>query len=132
MTGAGISSGLVERVATLVRRMTPAQRAQLLELAPELLRDAMVSAKEQASVVDYFERRMFETLLDTSSDDSAPFLDGYTLDEFCHLPEDEQIRLWDQAHAQAEKELGDREYPVRPDAALPDDLLDSLDHQQTT
>ncbi len=116
MTGAEVSGELVERVAVLVRRMTPTQRARLLELAPELHRDVWGGAEDQASVVDYFARRMSQVLRETASDDSVPFLGKFTLDEFCQLPEDEQIRLWDQAHAQAEKELGNREYPVRPDA----------------
>lgn len=115
MTGSGVSSGLEEQVARVVRRMTVTQRARLLELAPQLRRDVAVSAE---SVVDYFERRMSEVLPDVSSDDSAPFLGECTLEQFCRLPEDEQVRLWDQAHAQAEKELGDNEYPVRPDAVL--------------
>jgi hypothetical protein len=75
--------------------MTATQRARLLELAPELQHDVTVGDE---SVANYFERRMSEVLSDTSSDDSAPFLGEYTLDQFCRLPEDEQVRLWDQAH----------------------------------
>ncbi len=113
MTSSGVSSGLVEQVARVVQQMTATQRARLLELAPQLRRDVAAGTE---SIVDYFERRMSEVLPDVSSDDSAPFLGKYTLEQFCRLPEDEQVKLWNQAHAQAEKELGDREYPVRPDA----------------
>ncbi len=117
MTSSRVSSGLVERVAIIVRQMTVTQRARLLELAPELQHDALVGDQVgDESVVNYFERRMSEVLSDTSSDDSALFLGEYTLEQFCRLPEDEQVRLWDQAHARAEKELGNREFPVRPDA----------------
>ncbi len=117
MTSSRVSSGLVERVAIIVRQMTAAQRARLIELAPELQDDAVVGDQSgDESVVDYFERRMSEVLSDTSSDDNAPFMGEYTLDQFCRLPEDEQVRLWDQAHVKVEKELGNREFLVRPDA----------------
>jgi len=103
-------------VAALVRQMSPAQRVRLIELAPELRREAVTVAGTQATVMDYFERRMYQVLRETSSDADALFIKGYTLDEFCRLSEEKQIELWDLAHAQAEQELGDREYPVRPDA----------------
>jgi hypothetical protein len=38
-----------------------------------------------------------------------PFLADLTVGQFLALPEEEQARLWDEAHAEAEKELGQRE-----------------------
>ena len=115
--GVKVSGVLVERVAALVRWMTPAQRARLLDLSPRLRRDALTGAEARESTGDYFERRVAEVLHTPFRDDTgAPFLGPYTLDEFCRLPEDEQIRLWDQAHAQVEEALNNCEYPVRTDA----------------
>ncbi|RLC60805.1 MAG: hypothetical protein DRI48_11475 [Chloroflexi bacterium] len=102
----------------LVRQMTPAQRERLLDLAPDLRRDALARAKEQAELADYFEDRMREVLSDEfiySQPLEEEFIGPYTLDEFCALLEDEQVRLWDQAHAQAWEELSDVEYPTRSD-----------------
>ena len=115
----GISTRMINRVATLVRQMTPTQRERLLDLAPDLRRDVLARAKKQAGLADYFENRMREVLSNEFMQSPPPeeeFLGPYTLDEFCTLPEDEQVRLWDQAHAQAWEELSDVEYPTRSDA----------------
>lgn len=73
------------------------------------------SAECDDAIADYFEARMREVLSERSMQ-SPPseeeFLGPYTLDEFCALPEDEQVRLWDRAHAQAWEELSDVEYPL--------------------
>jgi hypothetical protein len=45
-----------------------------------------------------------------SEDGNAPFLGPYTLDEFCALPEDALVWLWDQAHTEVWKTLRDVEY----------------------
>jgi hypothetical protein len=118
-----ISTEMIDRVAMLVGRMTPAQRERLLVLSPDLRRDALAHAKVQADLADYFEGRMREALskdfVYASSPEEkrdVPFLGPYTLDEFCALPEDEQIRLWDQAHAQAWDELCGVECPIKSDA----------------
>jgi hypothetical protein len=115
----GISTRLIDRVAMLVRQMSPAQRERLLDLAPDLRRDVLNRARKQADLADYFEDRMREVLSERFMQSPPPeeeFLGPYTLDEFCALPEDEQVRLWDQAHAQAWEELSDIEYPTRSDA----------------
>jgi hypothetical protein len=111
----GISTRIIDRVATLVRQMTPTQRERLLDLAPDLRRDVLARAKKQADLADYFENRMKEVLSEAVTQSPPPeeeFLGPYTLDEFCALPEDEQVRLWDQAHAQAWEELSDVEYTL--------------------
>jgi hypothetical protein len=119
-----ISTRLIQRVAMLVRQMNSAQRERLLDLAPDLRRDVLARAKAQAELADYFEGRMGKALSEKGvvypppleGETAVPFLGSYTLDEFCALPEDEQVRLWDQAHAEAWEELNGVEYPVRSDA----------------
>ncbi len=73
------------------------------------------SAERDDAITDYFEDRMREVLSRGFMQSPPPeekFLGPYTLDEFCALPEDEQVRLWDQAHAQAWEELSDVEYTL--------------------
>jgi hypothetical protein len=73
------------------------------------------SAEREDAIADYFEVWMREVLSEAVTQSLPPeeeFLGPYTLDEFCALPEDEQVRLWDQAHAQAWEELSDVEYPL--------------------
>ena len=118
-----ISTRIIDRVAMLVRQMTPPQRERLLDLAPDLRREVLARAKTQAGLADYFERRVAEVIsreaahLPVSEEGiDTPFLGPYTLGEFCALPEDEQVRLWDRAHAEVWKKLSDVEYPVRSDA----------------
>ena len=47
--------------------------------------------------------------------DRDPFLGGLTVAAFFALPEVEQDRVWSQAHAEAEREIGAYEQLVRED-----------------
>lgn len=48
--------------------------------------------------------------------DDDPFLGGLPVAAFFALPEVEQDRIWNQAHVEAERAVGDYEQPVRKDA----------------
>lgn len=68
---------------------------------------------QQEALRTYFEPRLDVLPERRPMRDDDPFLSGLTVAEFFALPEDEQARLWSQAHAEAERELGDREQPVQ-------------------
>jgi hypothetical protein len=107
--------GRVEQVAALIRRMTPKERAQLVELVPELRHEASLPTG-QRDLIDYFSSKLEALPSAPLMRDEDPFIGGLSVREFFALPEKEQARLWDEAHARAEAELGSRERPVRPDA----------------
>jgi len=50
-----------------------------------------------------------------SMQDRDLFVGGLTVAAFFALPEAEQDRVWSQAHAEAEREVGGYEQPVRED-----------------
>lgn len=109
----------VVQVARLIHRFDRRQKAHLLQLVPELQtirpEEADIPA-EQAELMAYFRRKMEALPERRPMRDDDPFLGGLTVAEFFALPEAEQARIWDEAHAEAERELGSREQPVRSDA----------------
>jgi hypothetical protein len=109
----------VEQVARLIRRFDRRQKARLLQLVPELQTIRPEEADPQATqeaLLAYFDRKL-ETLPERRPmQDTDPFLSGLTVAEFFALPEEKQARLWDQAHTEAEHEMGSYEQPARNDA----------------
>ncbi|MFQ5858290.1 MAG: hypothetical protein ACE5LU_22020 [Anaerolineae bacterium] len=109
----------VEQVARLIHRFDRRQKARLLQLVPELqtirAEEADIPA-EQAELMAYFRRKLEALPERRPMQDDDPFVGGLTVAEFFALSEEEQARIWDEAHAEAERELGSREQPVRPDA----------------
>lgn len=116
----------VEEIATMVRRLDRRDQRRLLRLVPELKSVPADDTPETPSAVHYdvkatlayFYEKMAALPDARPMQDDDPFIEGLTVGEFFALPDEEQERLWDQAHLKAEKELGDREYPVRPDARV--------------
>lgn len=110
---------LVEQVARLIRTFNHQQITQLIELVPELRTVQLqktAEVTEQSELIAYFDRQL-ETLQEYPPlQDEAPFLAGLTVAEFFALPEAEQNRIWAEAHLEAERNLGNREQHVRPDA----------------
>jgi hypothetical protein len=112
-------SVLVEQVARLIRHFDQRQKALLIQLVPELRTirpEAADVPVEQDVLLTYFERKRsgWQECQPLRGDD--PFLAGLTVAEFFALPEEEQARLWDQAHAEAWRESAGREQPVQADA----------------
>lgn len=109
----------VEQVARLIHSFDRQQKARLLQLVPELQtirpEEAGIPAGQE-ELLTYFDRKL-DTLPECSPmQDDDPFLAGLTVSEFFALPEAEQARIWDQAHIEAERKLGNYEQPVRSDA----------------
>jgi hypothetical protein len=114
----------VEEVAAMIRRMNRRDQRRLLQLVPELnsieVRDRAASAVEPVAEADdlaMYIRELRAQYADAEPlDEDAPFLGGLTVGEFFALPDEEQERLWDEAHVEVEKELRYRELSARPDA----------------
>jgi len=109
----------VEQVARLIHGLDRRQKARLLQLVPELQtirpEETYIPAGQE-TLMAYFERK-FDTLPERRPlQDDDLFLGGLTVTEFFALPEAEQTRIWDQAHAEAERELGIYEQSVQSDA----------------
>ena len=117
----------VEEIAGWVRRLDRQQQARLLRLVPELETVKTEKTSETAAPLEsdveaalsYFREAMASFSDARPMQDDDPFIGGLTVGEFFALPEAEQEHLWNEAHLQAEKELGQREFPVRPDAMPP-------------
>jgi len=109
----------VEQIARLIRRFDRRQKALLIQLVPELRTirpEAVDIPAEQDALLTYFERKRSDWQECRPLQDNDPFLAGLTVAEFFALPEEEQARLWDQAHAEAWREIQGHEQPVRADA----------------
>jgi len=109
----------LEQVARLIHGLDRRQKARLLQLVPELQtirpEEADIPA-EQEDLLAYFDRKLDALPKRHPMQDDDPFLGGLTVAEFFALPEPKQARIWDEVHAEAERELGNREQPVRPNA----------------
>jgi len=109
----------VEQVARLIRRFDRRQKARLLQLVPELRdirpEEAAILPGQEA-LLAYFGRKLEALPERRPMQDNDPFLGELTVAEFFALPEEEQARLWNQAHTEAEHDLGSHEQPVRSDA----------------
>lgn len=118
----------VEQVAKLVRQLDRHEQARLLRLVPELREVSIVhepevtpespwTSSDVAEALADFRARMAKLPDSRPMRDDDPFIAGLTVAEFFALPEEEQERLWDEAHLEADRELGsNRERSVRPDA----------------
>ena len=109
----------IEKVAQLIRSLNRQQKARLLQLVPDLqtIRPEEVDIPaEQAELISYFHAKIENLPEQRPIQDDDIFLGNLTVAEFFSLPEMEQARLWQEAHIAAERELGNDEQPVRPDA----------------
>jgi hypothetical protein len=71
---------------------------------------------EQVELMAYFDRKLDALPERRPMRDDDPFLGGLTVAEFFALPKDQQVRIWDQAHDETERELEGYEQPVQSDA----------------
>jgi hypothetical protein len=107
----------VRQIARLIRQMSAQERRWLLQMLPEL-RQTPAVPDAQTELMAYFQPRIDALAPAPPMTDADPFVAGLSVGEFFALPEDEQARLWDQAHAEVETELTPRERSVRR-TALP-------------
>jgi hypothetical protein len=71
---------------------------------------------EQRQLMAYFQKKLDALPERRPMQDDDIFLSDVTVGDFFSLPEQEKARLWEEAHIEAERELGYREQEVRPDA----------------
>ncbi len=99
----------VKRVANLIRRLSPEERAQLAHLMSDL------EAKEPKKAVDDFHRKMLVVSGTAAPSLDEPFIGGLTYREYCALSEAEEKALWDRLFADEEMEIDDfEEVEVQP------------------
>ena len=104
----------VRQIAQLIRQMDAEERRWLMQLVPEL--QTMRLTAEQSELYAYFEPRLQRLADARPMADDDPFIAGLSVGQFFALPEEQQLRVWNQAHVEAEQELTDRELSVRPHA----------------
>jgi hypothetical protein len=105
----------VKQVARLIRQMSREERAALAQLVPEL-RPTPAIPTQQVELLAHFQPRL-EALTDARPMlDTDPFIEDLNVGKFFALPEAEQDRLWNRAHAEAENEITPNERPVQADA----------------
>jgi len=110
---------LVEQVARLIRSFDQREKARLIQLVPELRTIRPEEANlptMQEELMNYFDDRFERHPELRPMQDRDPFVGGLTVAAFFALPEVAQDRIWSQAHAEAEREAGGYEQPVREDA----------------
>jgi hypothetical protein len=105
----------VRQVARLIRSMSDQERRWLLQTLPEL-RQAQTVPSAQLELMSHFQPRLEALPGARPMTDADPFVGGLSVGEFFTLPEAEQIRIWSQAHADAEEKITPRERSVHPHA----------------
>jgi len=96
------ASPRVIQVARLIRSLRPEEREQLKILVPELREEPKVErgwSIDWAELKDYIAEELAkvgEACPPLRPDD--PFLGGLTVEEYFALPEEERMRIWDEAH----------------------------------
>lgn len=91
----------VQQLAKVIRRLTPTEMGQLVQLIPELDRarvDVELSLEQEA--VDYFRNAAIELTSGKLPQASDEFLDGLTYQAYMALSEKEQDALWEQIFAE--------------------------------
>lgn len=100
----------VRKLAGVIRRLTPEEMHQLIQLVPELERArAPEAVKEEQEAVTYFRRAAMELTDGTLPSLQDEFLEGLTYQEYFALPEAEQDAIWEQMFAEEETGLYDLE-----------------------
>ncbi len=101
----------VEQVARLVHSFDRQQKVRLLQLVPELqtIRPEEIGiSPEQTELMAYLNRKLDTLPERRPMQDNDPFLGGLTVAEFFALPENQQARVWDQAHDKAVRQAHDK------------------------
>jgi hypothetical protein len=119
----------IERVARIIREMSPEEKGYLVYLVPELREVKPLKPPEQPlrpseEFLAQLRQEILEARGGVPPSDDEPFIGGLTRGEFYRLPEEEQKAIWDEVWAQAEAEVEKsieadyREHPVKPDALI--------------
>ena len=102
----------VRQIAKLIRQMDAEERRWLLQLVPDLAPTRI--SESQKDLYAYFEPRLQRLADARPMLDDDPFIAGLSVGQFFALPAEQQVKVWNQVHAQAEHELSDREFNVQP------------------
>lgn len=107
----------VEKVARLVQSLTQEQKYLLLQLVPDLqsLHPPKISA-EQLELMAYFQAKIDQLPTQKPLPANEIFINDLTVAEFFALPNDEQDRVWKEAHQPYESYTRDSEWSVQSDA----------------
>lgn len=93
----------VRRLAQVLRRLTPEEMGQLVQLVPELERARSPEAlEEEREAVAYFRRVAMELAGGTLPSPQDEFIEGLTYEEYFALPETAQDALWERIFAEEE------------------------------
>lgn len=109
----------VEQVARLIQGFSQEQKIRLLQLVPDLQALSIKHAdipEEQTNLMAYFQAKMEQLPQRTPLQADDIFVGDITVAEFFTLPEEEQDRVWQDAHRQFETYTLDDERPVQADA----------------
>ncbi len=111
----------IEQVARLIRRFDRREKAQLIQLVPELRTIRPEEARLRVSVIQeelmtYFEAKSERNPELSPMQDEDPFIGGLTVAAFFALSDSEQAHVWDQAYAEAERESVNYAHFIREDA----------------
>lgn len=92
----------VQKLAEVLRRLTPREMGQLVQLVPELERAHSLEVLEEArEAVNYFRRAALELTGGSLPKQTDEFIDGLSYQTYFALPEVEQDALWEQLFAQS-------------------------------
>ena len=109
----------VEQVARLIQGFSRQQKIRLLQLVPDLQALSVKNAdipEEQIKLMAYFQAKMEKLPQRTPLQADDIFVGDLTVAEFFALPEQDQDRVWQEAHRQYETYAVDDERPVQVDA----------------
>jgi len=100
----------IRKLAQVIRRLTPEEMHQLVQLVPELERArALEAMEEEQQAVAYFRRAAMALTGGTLPSLRDEFLEGLTYEEYFTLSEAEQDALWERIFAEEETEPYDLE-----------------------
>jgi hypothetical protein len=102
----------VRQIARLIHQMDADERRLLAQLVPDL--QATRLSEEQTELYTYFEPRLRRLADARPMLDDDPFIAGLSVGQFFALSEEQQLRIWNQAHTAAEHDLKARE--IKPHA----------------
>ena len=91
----------VRRLAQVLRRLTPKEMSQLVQLVPELERARSPEVlEEEREAMAYFRRAALELTGGKLPSRQDEFIEGLTYEAYFALPEGEQDALWERIFAE--------------------------------
>ena len=108
----------IEQLATVIRRMTPADRQRLLNLVPKLRQEAIQvpprTPDEAQAAIERVREKVTQALAGQLLAPDEPFVGDLTLGQYLNLPDEARARLWEAWTDGNLHQLEERD--VRPDA----------------